>query len=100
MKRFSIRLGFIILGFNALVLLVGAVFFSLENVLCTSVSIYVNLSIINLVVTGLSKRKAVYIISPHWEKITHEIHEKIQRGVSFYNVRGDTRARSTKFCTR
>lgn len=88
MKRFSIRLGSTILGFNALVLLVGAVFFSLENALYTLVYIYVNSSIVNLVVTGLSQRKAVYIISPHWERITHEIHERIQRGVTILRGQG------------
>jgi uncharacterized membrane-anchored protein YitT (DUF2179 family) len=88
MKRFSIRLGSTILGFNALVLLVGAVFFSLENALYTLVYLYVNSSIVNLVVTGLSQRKAVYIISPHWERITHEIREKIQRGVTILRGQG------------
>ena len=48
MKRFSIRLGSTILGFNALVLLVGAVFFSLESALYTLVYIYVNSSMVNL----------------------------------------------------
>jgi len=88
MKRFSVRLGSTILGFNALVLLIGAAFFSLENSLYTLVYIYVSASIVNLVVTGLSQRKAVYIISPHWERITREIHEKIQRGVTILRGQG------------
>jgi uncharacterized membrane-anchored protein YitT (DUF2179 family) len=88
MKQFSIRLGSTILGFNALVLLAGAVFFSLENALYTLVYIYVSSSIVNMVVTGLSQRKAVYIISPHWERITREIHEKIQRGVTILRGQG------------
>jgi uncharacterized membrane-anchored protein YitT (DUF2179 family) len=88
MKRFSIRLGSTILGFNVLVLLIGAVFFSLENALYTLVYIYVSASIVNLVVTGLSQRKAVYIISPQWEGITNEIQEKIQRGVTILRGQG------------
>jgi len=80
MKRFSIRLGSSVLAFNALVLGVGAALFSLEMALYTLVYLYVNSSIINLVVTGLSQRKAVHIISPRWETITQEINEKIQRG--------------------
>jgi len=43
---------------------------------------------INLVVTGLSQRKAVYIISPRWEEISREIMEKIQRGVTIIGGRG------------
>jgi len=88
MKRFSVRLGSTILGFNALLLLIGAVFFSLENSLYTLVYIYVSAYIVNLVVTGLSQRKAVYIISPQWERITSEIHEKIQRGVTILRGQG------------
>lgn len=43
---------------------------------------------INLVVTGLSQRKAVYIISPHWEEISREIQEKVNRGVTILGGRG------------
>jgi len=88
MKRFSIRLGSSVLAFNALVLGVGAVLFSLEMALYTLVYLYVNSSIMNLVVTGLSQRKAVHIISPQWETITQEINEKIQRGVTIMRGQG------------
>jgi uncharacterized membrane-anchored protein YitT (DUF2179 family) len=88
MKRFSIRLGSSVLAFNALVLGVGVVLFSLEMALYTLVYLYVNSSMINLVVTGLSQRKAVHIISPKWETITQEINEKIQRGVTIMRGQG------------
>jgi len=88
MKRFSIRLGSSVLAFNALVLGAGAVLFSLEMALYTLVYLYVNSSMINLVVMGLSQRKAVHIISPKWEKITQEINEKIQRGVTIMRGQG------------
>ena len=88
MKQFSIRVGSTILAFNALVLLAGSVLFSLEMALYTLVYLYVSSSIVNLVVTGLSQRKAVYIVSPHWEKITRAIYEKIQRGVTVMRGQG------------
>jgi uncharacterized membrane-anchored protein YitT (DUF2179 family) len=88
MKRFSIRLGSSVLAFNALILGAGVVLFSLEMALYTLVYLYVNSSIINLVVTGLSQRKAVHIISPQWEAITQEINEKIQRGVTIMRGQG------------
>ncbi len=88
MKRFSIRLGSSVLAFNALVLGAGAVLFSLEMALYTLVYLYVNSSMINLVVTGLSQRKAVNIISPKWETIAQEINEKIQRGVTIMRGQG------------
>jgi uncharacterized membrane-anchored protein YitT (DUF2179 family) len=88
LKRFSIRLGSTILAFNSLILLAGAVLFSLEEALYTLIYIFVSSYMVNLVVTGLSQRKAVYIISPQWEKISHEIMGKIQRGVTVIKGQG------------
>jgi uncharacterized membrane-anchored protein YitT (DUF2179 family) len=88
MKRFSIRLGSSILAFNTLVLAAGAVLFSLETALYTLVYLYVSSSMVNLVVTGLSQRKAVYVISPQWKRISQEIMEQIQRGVTIIGGRG------------
>lgn len=88
LKRFSIRLGSSILVSNALVLAVGAALFSLETALYTLVYLYVSSSIIDLVVTGLSQRKSVYIISTHWEEISREIQEKIHRGVTVITGQG------------
>jgi len=75
MKRFSIRLGSSILALNTLVLAAGAVLFSLEMALYTLIFLYVSSYMVNLVVTGLSQRKAVYIISPQWEEISQGINE-------------------------
>jgi len=88
MKRFSIRLGSSILAFNTLVLAAGAVLFSLEMALYTLIFLYVSSYMVNLVVTGLSQRKAVYIISPQWEEISQGINEKIQRGVTVIRGQG------------
>jgi uncharacterized membrane-anchored protein YitT (DUF2179 family) len=88
MRRFSIRLGSTILTFNALILAAAAIFLSLEKALYTLVFLYVSSSMINLVVTGLSQRKAVLIISHQWEKISSEIREKLQRGVTIIAGRG------------
>lgn len=91
MKRFSTRLGTTILAFNALVLSAGAILFSLEMALYTLVYLYVSSSMVNLVVTGLSQRKALYIISPQWEEISQEIQGKIQRGVTVISGQGGYR---------
>jgi uncharacterized membrane-anchored protein YitT (DUF2179 family) len=88
MKRFSIRLGSSILAFNTMVLTAGAILFSLEMALYTLVYLYVSSYIVNLVVTGLSQRKALYIVSDYWEKISQEIQEKIHRGVTIMGAKG------------
>ena len=88
LKRFSIRLGSTILAFNSLILVAGAVLFSLEGALYTLIYIFVSSYMVNLVVTGLSQRKAVYIISPQWEEISRKIMDKIQRGVTVIKGQG------------
>ena len=67
---------------------VGAVLFSLEGALYTLVYIYVNAHIVNLVVTGLSQRKAVFIISQRWETISKNIMKGLNRGVTVVHGRG------------
>lgn len=62
--------------------------FALEKALYTLIYIYVSTRILNLVVTGLSQRKAVYIISPSWEEISHKILEDINRGVTIIQGQG------------
>ena len=42
----------------------------------------------NLVVTGMSQRKAVFIISPHWERISKGILQEIKRGATIIRGQG------------
>ena len=42
----------------------------------------------DLVVTGLSQRKAIFIISPRWEEISRGILEEIHRGVTILRGEG------------
>jgi uncharacterized membrane-anchored protein YitT (DUF2179 family) len=93
LQRFSIRLGTTILAFNALVLTAAALLFSLEDALFTLIYLYVSTKIVDLVVTGLSQRKAVFIISPHWEKISRRILTEIHRGVTILRGQGGFSAR-------
>ena len=88
LKRFSIRLGTTILAFNSILLGAGAILFSLDNALYTLIYIFVCSYVVNFVVTGLSQRKAVLIISAQWEKISYEIMEKTQQGVTIIRGQG------------
>jgi len=88
LKRFSIRLGSTILAFNAAILVLTAALFTVDKALYTLIYLYVSSSMVNLVVTGLSQRKAVHIISPKWEKISQEIMKQLQRGVTIIGARG------------
>jgi len=96
LKRYSIRLGTTSLAFNSGVLVAGALLFPLDKALYTLIYIYVSTRILDLVVTGLSQRKAVYIISPRWEEISHKILEDIKRGVTVIQGQGAYTGREEK----
>jgi len=88
LKRFSISLGNTILAVNVLVMTLVGFLFSLEAVLYTLIYIYVSSRIVDVVVTGLSQRKAVHIISKEWQRISEEILSDIRRGVTVIEGRG------------
>jgi len=86
-KKFSVRLGTTVMVFNALLMITAAFRIPLEMVLYTLIYLYVTSHFVNLVVTGLSQRKAIMIISPKWEAISQEIMNSLHRGVTV--VRGE-----------
>ncbi len=88
LRIFSVRLGTTILAFNAGILVVGAILFSLERALYTLIFIFISSNIVNLVVNGLSQRRSVFIISTSCEKISNAIMEQVNRGVTILNGRG------------
>lgn len=87
LRRFSISIGSTVLITNGIVMLLVTVFYSLEATLYSLLVVYVNAKVINLVVTGLSQRKAVFIISSKWQKISKELLKDIKRGVTV--IRGE-----------
>jgi uncharacterized membrane-anchored protein YitT (DUF2179 family) len=88
LQRFSVRLGTTSLAFNSILLVAGAVLFSLERALYTLIYVYVTSYMLNLVVTGLSQRKAVFIISSQWEEISRKILYEIDRGLTIIKGKG------------
>ena len=88
LQRFSIRLGSTNLAFNAVLLTGGALLFTLERALYTLVFVFVSSYMLNVVVTGLSQRKMVYIISPRWKEISEEIMHEIGRGLTIIEGKG------------
>lgn len=87
-RRFSISFGNTVLAVNIMVLFLISVFYSLDAVLYTLIVIYVSSRVTNIVVTGLSQRKAVFIISSQWETIAAEILKDIRRGVTIIEGKG------------
>ncbi|MFZ0134565.1 MAG: YitT family protein [Desulfobacterales bacterium] len=88
LKRYSIRLGTTVLAFNTALLFVAAFRFSLESALYVLIYMFVTSQVLNVVVTGLSQRKAVMIISTHWADINRQIIDRINRGVTIVRGQG------------
>jgi uncharacterized membrane-anchored protein YitT (DUF2179 family) len=88
LKKLSVRLGTTSLVFNAILMLSAIARIHLEMILYTLIYIYVSAYFVNLVVTGLSQRKAVMIISDQWHEISREIMAKLDRGVTVIHGEG------------
>jgi uncharacterized membrane-anchored protein YitT (DUF2179 family) len=88
LQRFSIRLGSTSLAFNAVVLTGGALLFTLERALYTLVFVFVSSYVVDFVVTGLSQRKTVFIISSKWKEISEVILHQINRGLTIIEGKG------------
>lgn len=88
LRLFSMRLGTTILLFNVVLLAAAAILFPIERALYTLIFIFISSNITNLVVTGLSQRKTVLIISIKWEEISEVIMDEIHRGVTILSGRG------------
>ena len=86
-KKFSIRPGTTILIFNGILMSLAAFRIPMEMVLYTLIFLYVSSHFMNMVLIGLSQRKAIMIISNQWKEISREIMDKLQRGVTV--VRGE-----------
>lgn len=87
-KRFSIRPGTTVMAFHAILLFVALFRLPMERVLYTLIYFFINAYFVNLVVIGLSQRKAVMIISSRWREISRQIMEKLQRGVTIVQGEG------------
>lgn len=96
LKRFSISIDRTVLAISIMVLLFVGISYSLEALLYTLIVIFVSAKMVGVVVTGLSQRKAVLIISPEWQRISHEILKDIRRGVTVLDAQGGYSGRPEK----
>ena len=87
-KRFSIRPGTTVMTFHAILLSIALFRLPMERVLYTLIYFFINAYFVNLVVIGLSQRKAIMIISSRWKEISQQIIEKLQRGVTIVEGAG------------
>ncbi len=95
-KRFSLRPGNTVLAFNAVLLFSAIFYIQIDMVLYTLVHLYVSSHFVNFVVTGLSQRKAITVVSPRWKELADEIMQRMQRGVTIVSGEGGFSGREIK----
>jgi uncharacterized membrane-anchored protein YitT (DUF2179 family) len=88
LKRFSIRPGTTVMTFHAILLIIALYRLPMELVLYTLIYFFINAYFVNLVLIGLNQRKAIMIISSQWKEISHQIMDKLQRGVTIVKGEG------------
>ncbi len=87
-QRLSVQPGTTLLACNVVILTICAFLFSLKIVLYTLIYLYVSSQFINVVLTGLSQRKAIFIVSSQWEAISRQILQEIHRGLTVLHGEG------------
>lgn len=87
-KRFGLRPGAVIMATNALVLFAGALFFNVELALYSLIFVYTSSRVIDVVLTGFNRRKALLIVSKESHKIADDILFRVNRGVTYLKGKG------------
>ena len=88
LNRFSVKIGSTFLAFNIVVLMIAAATVSLDAALYTLIYMYVTSNIIDVVVTGMSRRRAILIISRRPDQVAREILYRLKWSVTFLRAEG------------
>jgi len=87
-KKWEIRPGWTYSLFNSVILVGGAIIFSLEMALYTLIYIFTMGKVIDAVITGFNQRKQILIISDQPDLLAQEILKHLNRGVTFLEGEG------------
>ena len=88
-NRFQhISVGAILFSIDCCVVLMAGFFIEAEYALYAFVALYAASKLIDVVMVGLTREKACYIISTQHEQVKREIMEKLDRGVTVLHAEG------------
>ncbi|WP_243734949.1 YitT family protein [Paenibacillus turpanensis] len=87
-KKKGWSFGQIILMFDILVLAASLLYISQERVLYTLVAAFIASKLIDIVQDGVYAARAFTVISEHAEKLSHEIMQELDRGVTLFPAKG------------
>ncbi|WP_044351715.1 YitT family protein [Dethiosulfatarculus sandiegensis] len=88
LKKFSVRLGTTALFFNTGILIALIMTMTLETAIYTLIYLFVFTHVLDLVVSGFSRRKSIIIISKKWREISKGIISEINRGATLIPAQG------------
>ena len=95
MRSFSLRLGTTYLSCNLLILAAGTLFFPLERVIYTLIYMFVASKCVDLVISGFSQRKAIMVVTRHWDRMRGEMLRQA-KGATVLDATGAYSGRATK----
>ncbi len=84
LKRSSLTISEIILGFNVIIFLISAIYFGLELALFVMLTYFIASRTIDYVIEGVEEYTGVTIISQKSEEIKHTLVMKLGRGITVY----------------
>ncbi len=84
LKRSSLTISEIILGFNVIIFLISAIYFGLELALFAMLTYFIASRTIDYVIEGVEEYTGVTIISQKSEEIKHTLVMKLGRGITVY----------------
>ncbi len=87
-KKANISVGGFSFVFNLFVLVTSLLFFNLETILYTFISMWVAGQVTDFVLDGYKIKKSIMIVSDKHEEIAERILKEIYRGVTYINAEG------------
>ncbi|MEF9879114.1 MAG: YitT family protein [Clostridia bacterium] len=88
-SRFAhISVGAILFFIDCCVVAMAGFFIEIEYALYAFISLYAGSKVIDMVMVGLSREKACYVISDEWQAVKTEVMEQLNRGVTVLSAEG------------
>jgi uncharacterized membrane-anchored protein YitT (DUF2179 family) len=87
-KKYGFQIGLTIILFNALILVSGIYFYSIQMALYTFIFLFTSGKIVDAVLSGFNRRKSLMIISLRSDAIAEALLSKRNRGITFLNGEG------------
>jgi len=87
-QKYNIKIGGFSMAFNVILFGFALVYRDLNTVLYSVILVYVVAAIVDYSMSFTNQRKLVYIVSDNAEFISHEVMEKLHRGVTYLYTKG------------